>query len=831
MIEKIRLKDFLSHEDTEIALEDGINVFVGSNGAGKSSVIDAITYALYGKHTRDRDKNLVRRGASGSAVSLTFTYGEYKYAVERIIGPGGRLERAVLRQLAPVERPLIAGERKQYGESMNQRVAALLRLDYDKMKVAAIIQQGELDSIIQYRPSQFKELMDSLIGIDRLGSAYEAMREPMEEFRKRLRAECLGKYDDQNYGQLLEDLKHAASEMEKSKSGLGIAESELRSASEKHEQLSRRLSDLEPLRVKREELETQKVQLNSYIDKLLDDLRKRRAELERDIPTAEKMLERAVMVDDAQEELERIRQEETAVTEELSSLESKMASVRKSEREASRIEEEVKGKREDLDKIRGKVKDLQDKLKELDSVPAPETPENLEGKIGSLESERDALRDKKSRIEEKVRNYTEIRENGVCPTCDSDAKTVNVEVKLAAAAQELDSVKSGLDAVEKSLSEHRELLSRINDYRVKSSRREAVSSMIESYTATMGQLEAEISSREKDMGELKTEAAQLASLSSEIGSKKARQEKLRAAEKAARERYTECRQAASWLQAKGISSKDDIDSMKAELDEKKELIRRAGDRSDIRNLAIDKISEGLVKRVLELEDETRQYNEAEYSRLKREVKNSEAEVARIAGTAEAIRIKIADLQAEKGRLDAVKETVENAKKYIMAYDKIRNEIFNRDGSLATSLRSWAIRELSFYASDYVRSFGIGISEIRLGEKRRDVSIECYSPNGMMDIKSLSGGEGVAIALAIRFAMARLMGMGMIDFIILDEPTVYLDEERKRSLVNIISGFNAGNGALKQMVIITHDREIFENSIVDAMFQFEKRNGITRVQKT
>ena len=76
MIESIRLKNFISHEDTVIELEDGINVFVGNNGAGKSSVIDAITYALYGRHTRELDKNLVRRGSLSSAVSVTFTCGK-----------------------------------------------------------------------------------------------------------------------------------------------------------------------------------------------------------------------------------------------------------------------------------------------------------------------------------------------------------------------------------------------------------------------------------------------------------------------------------------------------------------------------------------------------------------------------------------------------------------------------------------------------------------------------------------------------------------------------------------------------------------------------------
>ncbi|MGC8557628.1 MAG: AAA family ATPase, partial [Nitrososphaeria archaeon] len=187
MIESILLRNFLSHEETSISLEDGINVFVGANGAGKSSVIDAVTYALYGEHTRDSDRNLIRRGASWGAVVMTFTYGQARYTVERKLGADGRLEGVTLRQIYPVQRLLATGERKQYGESVSGMISSLMRLDYEKMRVAAIIQQGELDRIIQYRPAQFKALMDSLIGIDRFGNAYEAMRDPVDQFRERLR--------------------------------------------------------------------------------------------------------------------------------------------------------------------------------------------------------------------------------------------------------------------------------------------------------------------------------------------------------------------------------------------------------------------------------------------------------------------------------------------------------------------------------------------------------------------------------------------------------------------------------------------------------------------
>ena len=47
MIESVKIRDFLSHKDTMINLENSTSVFVGNNGTGKSSVVDAITFALF----------------------------------------------------------------------------------------------------------------------------------------------------------------------------------------------------------------------------------------------------------------------------------------------------------------------------------------------------------------------------------------------------------------------------------------------------------------------------------------------------------------------------------------------------------------------------------------------------------------------------------------------------------------------------------------------------------------------------------------------------------------------------------------------------------------
>ena len=93
---------------------------------------------------------------------------------------------------------------------------------------------------------------------------------------------------------------------------------------------------------------------------------------------------------------------------------------------------------------------------------------------------------------------------------------------------------------------------------------------------------------------------------------------------------------------------------------------------------------------------------------------------------------------------------------------------------------------SMKASDYGLMFNIGISRIDVTEKARDIGVTCYGRNGEIDMDSLSGGERVAVALALRLVIAYMMGTNKLDFIILDEPTTHLDEERRKSLVKIIA---------------------------------------------
>ncbi|MEM3795313.1 MAG: AAA family ATPase [Thermoprotei archaeon] len=111
-----------------------------------------------------------------------------------------------------------------------------------------------------------------------------------------------------------------------------------------------------------------------------------------------------------------------------------------------------------------------------------------------------------------------------------------------------------------------------------------------------------------------------------------------------------------------------------------------------------------------------------------------------------------------------------------------------------------------------------------------MDIICYGERGEIPVGSLSGGEKVAIALALRFAIAYLIGKGMSDIIVFAEPTTHLDEERRRSLVRLISeiGSDKEHSILNQILIITHDEEIFENAEVGVIHKFENTPDGTKI---
>ncbi len=91
------------------------------------------------------------------------------------------------------------------------------------------------------------------------------------------------------------------------------------------------------------------------------------------------------------------------------------------------------------------------------------------------------------------------------------------------------------------------------------------------------------------------------------------------------------------------------------------------------------------------------------------------------------------------------------------------------------------------------------------------------------ISLLSGGEQVAACLAIRIAIAHILGKQ--DLLLIDEPTVHLDDERRNELVDLL-----GNQRLvAQTIVVTHDDE-FKNH-ADRLLRVNKKDGASTIEIT
>jgi DNA repair protein SbcC/Rad50 len=145
---------------------------VGPTGSGKSSVLDAICFALYGIVPRYDDDRLVApsitQGAHEARVSLTFELGGSQYVATRIVrrtkSGGATTKEARLERDGEV----LAGDAK----GMNEAVAELIGLPFRHFTRCVILPQGEFAQFLHDKPSDRQDLLVKLLDL----TIYERMR-------------------------------------------------------------------------------------------------------------------------------------------------------------------------------------------------------------------------------------------------------------------------------------------------------------------------------------------------------------------------------------------------------------------------------------------------------------------------------------------------------------------------------------------------------------------------------------------------------------------------------------------------------------------------------
>ena len=90
ILRKLKLKNIRSYKETEIDFPDGSTLLMGDIGSGKTSVLLAIEFALFGLQPNQRGNCLLRSGEEEASVSLELEIDEKKITIERIITKSGK---------------------------------------------------------------------------------------------------------------------------------------------------------------------------------------------------------------------------------------------------------------------------------------------------------------------------------------------------------------------------------------------------------------------------------------------------------------------------------------------------------------------------------------------------------------------------------------------------------------------------------------------------------------------------------------------------------------------------------------------------------------------
>ncbi len=162
--------------------ETGIFAIVGPTGAGKSTILDAITLALSDKVFRYGKKSpgalIITRGAASGFVELTFaiTSEQYRCRWEFNCKSGNKTMELV--QLTPTEQIVETGS-SRVPKAVEQR----LGLSFERMYRSMILMQGAFAQFIQAQPKEKAELLQQLTGTTIYADVEAVVKQQAEDLR------------------------------------------------------------------------------------------------------------------------------------------------------------------------------------------------------------------------------------------------------------------------------------------------------------------------------------------------------------------------------------------------------------------------------------------------------------------------------------------------------------------------------------------------------------------------------------------------------------------------------------------------------------------------
>lgn len=497
----LSLRNFMCYRDTGQVLDLSsvhLACLSGENGAGKSAILEAITWSLWGR-ARDRaiDDELISKGATEMEVDYHFILRDEHYRVIR-----KRLRKANSGTTV-LELQMRADE---YGDSWRilsgatiretqARINDLLKIDYETFINSAFILQGRADEFTVKNPADRKKVLADILGLDQ----YDRLEEQAKEEARRRKSQtqdleyAIARIDDElkfrpSY---VEELARVDAELVEVQNALSLVKTEVMNARSRLAQLlhsKERLNELKE-RIARRESSMVATKARSL----------QNAERKREL---EQLLSRRREIEKGYREWQVAQADErrfSSMVALLRGLESQQNTV---EREIDRTRIKLEGNQEQFEKeikalqrelagrstAENNLAEVLDKLHNLDMLQARHEDttcqrENLDVRMRTLTAEKDNLEKEGKQIGQKLAMLMEAHAASKghvdCPLCGTALAAEALErVRLAYEQdiaekrrlyedkrEDLNAANKQIVAIEKQLAREQEELKPIKSYR------------------------------------------------------------------------------------------------------------------------------------------------------------------------------------------------------------------------------------------------------------------------------------------------------------------------------------------------------------------------------
>lgn len=898
IINSLVLENFKSYSKMKLDFNNGISIIMGQNGAGKSTILESISFALFKQHSGRNLQHLVRSGQTKMKVQLDFVVNGRTYRVLRERGKS--TSKAELRiKEGEAFHSLATGDKQVSYEIQN-----LMEMDGDLFLNAVYVRQGEIADLIDKTQSEKKQLIGKLLGIESLEKAWKNMLPLIKDYESQ-KERCKGRIE--GMGELKKDLETEIKKKTLLDENIKTIQSKIREIileletikKDKEEMDSRkiRFKELESLiKFKRESL----VKAHKSEKELLDELKgieekeARIKEIEPELPKMNdlKSLKESISIlEDLNIKIKEIKSrindinkfqqilsENKPFFEEYNDIQEKINEINLQMEPFSGIKgsmTQLKINQNQIQSKSSKIKnEIEERFNEANNIlktdfiewealnnylnkfksAADIKLESLTLQINEKNNEISSLKSLNKSLEKPLSELKTVE--GQCPVCKSDIdenkKNELLESYLTEIETNIESINT-FESLLKDLNAERTDLN--NKYtQINSIKIDILKEKVESLANTSSELQK----IESQMEELQGKVARLDELESNLNSKKGRLEEIKV-------NYEQYIKAQGALESAGNLDDEDntfkklLNEITLKEEEINDITTKTGLSSSDNKLIDSEIIRinnlnneyqqiiGIISKK-DFIDEKIQKEVAEILRLTEEQEKAHQELNDIgydveihenlinsfngkniefqetngqekeySGELKGVMENIARIEGELGLYSQYRAELSSLDDFLKLLNLFR-DLYGKDG-VQKELRNMSRPLIEQNTREFFEKFNFEYSDITLDE---DYNIDVYGPVGKTTLDMISGGERIAVALALRLGITKALSGGTLELIMLDEPTIHLDTYRRSELIDILKRMSI----IPQMIIVTHDVDLEEAA--ENIIKVEKVEGISRV---